>query len=260
MNGYIRNTGLLIIGAICILVSCCGVNCKLKHKDTSAGVIIIDSAAIGEDTTALNIIRPYKDSLDIKMNEILAYSEAPMMKAQPEGELNNFLADLLLIMSNKQYEKLYKNRRIDLCLLNNGGIRSSLPKGEITLRNVYELMPFDNLTSVLTISGKQTKNLFDYVASEGGMPISGVKFGIQNNKAVNIYVNSVAFDTTRNYTVVTSDYLANGGDKMDFFRNPLKRVELDLKVRDAIVEYMQMLTAKGETINPKLDKRIYYEQ
>jgi hypothetical protein len=59
--------------------------------------------------------------------------------------------------------------------------------------------------------------------------------------------------------VATSDYLAGGGDKMGFFKNPVSNELLSRKLRDALIEEMVMLQQQGKKLEPVLDKRISNE-
>lgn len=225
-----------------------------------SGVIALDSVSvIKEDTSALSVIKPYKEKLESQMNEVLAYSNQAMIKDNPEGLLNNFVSDLVLKKANEYY-KAADSQKADMCLLNTGGLRTALPKGAITRGKVYELMPFENYLVVVTLSGVKTKQMFDYIAKFGGMSLSGFTMGIKDALAVNVTVNEKPFDIGKNYKVVTSDYLANGGNKMYFFKDPVKREELGIKVRDAIIAYMIEENKKGNSLNAKLDNRVHYEK
>jgi hypothetical protein len=55
--------------------------------------------------------------------------------------------------------------------------------------------------------------------------------------------------------VVTSDYLAEGGDKMDFFRNPTQRIRTGIKIRDAIISDFRTKGLAGQTLSSGLDGR-----
>ena len=57
------------------------------------------------------------------------------------------------------------------------------------------------------------------------------------------------------FKILTSDYLANGGDNMTFFRNK-KQKKVGIKVRDAIINYC----ISKDTITSKIDNRIEYEK
>ncbi len=216
---------------------------------------MVDS--IGYDSTVYAIIKPYKAELEKTMNEVLNISETPMVKGEPEGLLGNFVADLILKKSNEYYKK-QDTCEIQICILNSGGLRTSLPKGDINRGKIFELMPFENEISILTITGKKTNELFEFIAKSGGVPVSGVKMGIENGTAVNVFVGEEKFDSTKTYKVVTSDYLANGGDKYNFFSAPLKRENLGIKIRDAIIEFCVEEKEKGNSLISKLDGRVFY--
>ena len=89
--------------------------------------------------------------------------------------------------------------------------------------------------------------------------MAGAKMGIKENAAADILVDNKPFDVTKNYYIVTSDYLASGGDKMTFFKDPIRKVNINYLVRDAIINYFREQNKMGKVIDSKLDKRIYFE-
>jgi len=254
-----RNRLLLLLAFISLFIH---ISCSVFYVpvNSEATVIKIDSTtALKEDSTVKAMINPYKLSLDSAMNEIIGYSERYLGKGNPEGLLNNLTADIILSEAQKKVKENNIDIKADFSLLNNGGLRISIPSGAITMRNIFELMPFDNGIEILELSGEKTKELFDYVASNKGEPISGAKMGIKGTSASDILIDDKPFDVSKNYYVVTSDYLANGGDNMSFFSNPLKRVNINYLVRDAIINYIKDQNKKAKVIDSKLDKRIYFE-
>jgi 2',3'-cyclic-nucleotide 2'-phosphodiesterase (5'-nucleotidase family) len=244
--------------AACFLAVACAHHPQLTSVQT--GTIELNASAdSGADTSILRTIAPYKSGLDKEMNEVLIVSESAFSKGEPEGELGDLVADIILEEAAKKYAAK-DNIPLQFCVLNNGGLRVPLPKGEITRGKAFELMPFENEMVVLTLTGQQTKQLFDFIAAKNGMPVSGIKMGIKNSTAVNVLVNGVPFDPARNYTLVTSDYLANGGDKMDFFKSAARTVPLGYKLRDAIIDNFKELHQQGKTLKAKTDGRIYYDK
>lgn len=240
------------LGILSLLVSC-STSPKLVNTTYSTNVI-----THGDDTQADSLISPYKKSMDKEMNTVLGYSETAMVKGTPEGVLGNFVADLVLSETNKRFRSATGGA--DICMLNNGGLRSTLPEGEITRGKVFELMPFENEVVILTLSGKQTKKMFDYIARIGGVPLSGAKLGINKKKPVNVTIGGQPLDTSRSYKIVTSDYLAAGGDKMNFFNDPLQKENTGLKLRDAIIYYITDQNIKGQKLSSKIDGRITNEE
>ncbi|MCX6311746.1 MAG: 5'-nucleotidase [Bacteroidetes bacterium] len=214
------------------------------------------------DSATDYILHPYKDSLDKIMNVKIGFADVAMPKESGKTEtlLGNFVADLCLEIVNHPTKPTTNALKADICLFNNGGMRSSLPKGDITRKNVFELMPFDNELNLVTISGKQMWNLLRFVSMSGGEPLSGMKIGVKPDKTPGqTIIQGQVFDSTKTYTVLTSDYLANGGDRMDFLKNPIKLTTTGIKIRDAILQYCEEQTAQGKTLTATLDERFYYE-
>lgn len=228
-----------------------------KHRTIGSETILISSENIAEkDPELVDIIKTYRESLEEDMNRLLAYSAHVMERGTPEGKLNNFVADLVFETGQQLYQPIDESC-IDFCLLNYGGLRVPIPAGEVTYARVFELLPFENEMVVITLTGEKTKELFEYLANSSvGMPIAGARFSIKNNSPLNITIQDQDFDPERNYKVLTSDYLAGGGDSMNFFLAPLDYHYLGLRVRDAIIQYMHHQHQSGKEISASLDGRI----
>lgn len=244
---------------LCLLsVMIYGSSCRAKYTNVSVGgtLTTLDSTFY-QDSTALALIEPYKNILDIEMNEIIAYSDIDITKNQPEGLLNNFICDLLLYMCNTYYAD--NNVKYDVAIFNNGGLRSAIPKGLVTVGDVYRLMPFENEAVIITISADEFLEMVNYIISTGGIPFSGMRIVSRQKILDTLTVNGLTFDESRNYRVVTSDYLALGGDKMAFFNNPVEYKSLSVMIRDLIIEYLREQNKLGVSLHPELDGRIRYE-
>ncbi|MEK6614561.1 MAG: 5'-nucleotidase [Bacteroidota bacterium] len=215
-----------------------------------------DSVTVMEDSVIKSDISPYKIKLEKEMSVVLAISEQTMMKNNPEGLLGNFSTDAVLKMS-REYSK--DSCKVDFCVLNNGGLRNSLPKGNITKYDVFSLMPFENEIVLLTLSGDAVKELLDFIANKKGAPVAGLRMKIINQMASDVMIGDKPFDVTKSYTVATSDYLAGGGDNMTFFASASRRQSLNKKIRDAIIEYLLNESENGNTIKVIKDGRIQFE-
>ena len=247
----------IIVALACIIFSRCSTSPKLKKVETS--MLEVNSKTPGlEDSTLMKTIQPYKGKIDSIMNEVLGISDQELLKALPEGTLGDFVADAILKKTNEHYNPS-DNLQVDFCLLNNGGLRSQLPKGKITLGNVYELMPFENSIVILTISGEKMKQMFESLVQNNGAPFSGATIKAKGKKISELKIRGQSFDVLRTYKVATSDYLAGGGDKYNFFNDPIKSENLNYKLRDAIVDHIRDETKKGNSIKVVLDGRIKYE-
>ncbi len=211
------------------------------------------SKAIPADSSIIRTYQPYKLKLDAQMNEVLGYSESELTKQIVGGEsvLGNFFADATLFEARKT------DPQIDFTFPSgNGGLRNDLPSGAITLSNVYELMPFENELIVFDIKGTDVQSLLDYIARSGGQPVAGITMRIKTGKPVDVVINGHPFDNTKNYRVLTSDYIAGGADGINSFKKPISSKIPGLKVRDALIMYIKEKQANGKKINTKLDGRM----
>ena len=192
------------------------------------------------DSIALAIIAPYQKGIEAEMNEVLTYSKISLTKKGTESLLGNFVTDLCLNYASAH-----------MCVMNRGGLRTTIDQGPINRGKLYELMPFDNELVLLELNEEDYLELLDYICKRGGEPFSGIN--ITMDKEGNVLNNSwpVNFDNNEKIKVITSDYLANGGDKMSFFQNKVQ-YKLGLKLRDAIIDHC----TKTDTITAKLDGRI----
>lgn len=174
-----------------------------------------------------------------------------MEKGQPESRLGNFVADLCFDQVNRGDQF-----KADFCVLNNGGLRSSLPEGDIRLRNVYELMPFDNILVILELDGATTLELLDYIAHKGGVPVANLRMRIMGDVPRDVLIGGQPFSDKNYYRVLTSDYLAGGGDSMDFFKQAITVRSTGVPVRDAIIRQMEESRDKDQLLIINMDGRI----
>jgi len=208
---------------------------------------------LSTDSVFLNSIQPYKDTLKNKINTYLCYNPVTLdRKEMPlESSLGNLYADICYEKANTIFSKK-TSKKIDFALFNYGGIRTTIPKGDITVENIFKLMPFENKLVVVELSGKQTKVLFDYLENrKEAHPISHLHLKMTDNKLTSILINDAPFDVSKNYFVLTHDYLQHGGDQMIFFKDPISLFDTQYKVRDAIIDYLKEI----DTIKVKLDGR-----
>src|SRR6478609_4376489 len=77
---------------------------------------------------------------------------------QPESGLGNLMADCMKTMAEKKF-----NRKVDAGFMNQFGIRTSIPKGNITVGKIFELMPFDNLVVLQEIKGTVLKQFLERI-------------------------------------------------------------------------------------------------
>ena len=153
----------------------------------------------------------------------------------------------------------------DIALLGGGGIRVSIPAGDVTMKNMYEVFPFGNEICVVQATGQQILDALEWGAAAvpgengGFMQVSGLSYeihtyidstctkdvngmftGVAGERRVkNVKVNGVPIDPDALYKVAGNDYwFLNGGDGQTAF-NGAERVDagglLDVQL---LVDYL----------------------
>ena len=213
---------------------------------------ISDSIAGNPDIEAY--IKPYRENINRNLDSVLAYSVDTYSKSN--GDLNtaigNFMADAVFEESNPIF-KSRTGKSIDLVLLNHGGIRSIISKGNITSRTAYEIMPFDNSIVVTPLKGQQIKDMFTYLAeAKRAHPISKLKISLNKDYSINnTSIGNKPIDFYKTYYVATNDYLYNGGSRMYFLKSKDTVYDLDYKIRNILIDHFK----KIDTLKPAIDDR-----
>lgn len=148
-----------------------------------------------------------------------------------ETNLGNFICDVMLSATHS-----------DMAILNSGTLRSDQiqPRGPFTLRDLLNILPMMDPLVVLNVSGKDIVQALEngvsqYPKLEGRFPqVAGISFGFDPEKPPGqrvdtkyIRVGDEFLDTEQKYRVVTKQYLYNGKDGYDSFKNAEVLVDED---------------------------------
>jgi 2',3'-cyclic-nucleotide 2'-phosphodiesterase (5'-nucleotidase family) len=141
---------------------------------------------------------------------------------QRETNLGDFLADIFR-----------RTAGADAAIINGGGIRTSILKGNIRVKDIYAVLPFDNYLVAIKLTGKQIKDALEHGVSgveecAGRFPqVSGLSFTYNRKAPVGSRVKEVLIggkplDLQKEYVVATNDFMAAGGDGYRAFGEALK--------------------------------------
>lgn len=242
---------LLFLSAI-LSVSC--KNSMIHEVSQVSGRSIPVSDSIPADVSVAEYIQPYKEYIDREMNAVLAFTPYDLVKT--DGELNtalgNMMADAVMELANPVFEKRTGNS-IDIVLLNHGGIRSSVKKGNITTRTAFQLMPFENEVVVARMKGSAVRELVRYLIDAGvAHPVAGLELALNRNNSIEkLLVQGKPVSDEQFYYVATNDYLLQGGDNMVFFSKADEVTSLNYKLRNLLIDYF----SRHDTIAPTKDQR-----
>lgn len=201
--------------------------CSFGKQTFVAGKPIPLDKQVQNSRSVDSIVAPYKTELDQQMNRIVSYASVDFINQRPSGNLGNLIADVMLEGGKQQASKLPT-----ICLINFGGLRAPISKGNVTLGDLFKVMPFDNQLVLVKMPANSMDEIVNYLHKSGGEPIAG--FFLRGKEVFD--ANGNPWKKTE-FWVVTSDYLMNGGDKMAFFEQKLEVIQTGQLFRDVLIQY-----------------------
>ena len=231
-------------------------NCKEEksHLFKIEGNLIEITDTLTVDSEIEAFVKPFRDNIRKDLDSVLAYSVNTYSKndGQFNTAIGNFMADAVYSEANPVF-KSRTGQDIDMVLLNYGGIRSTLNKGNVSKRTAFQLMPFENSIVVISLKGTQIDSLIDYLTkSRRAHPISKLKLILNKDfNLVDAKIKGEKIKQNKTYYVATNDYLYNGGDNMRFFKPNDSVYYLGYKIRNALIDKF----IKLDTLKPVIDDR-----
>lgn len=237
----------LFFSTLLVVASCA--HLRVQKTETQHTAIVNGSV----DSATVHAISPYKQKLDSAMNVVIGFAPEALMKQQPESNLCNFFSDVML---RRAYSIANADTSAMVAVFNYGGLRTSVPQGTVRVGNMFEVMPFENQLVYFQMKGSDLLRVLTVVADKGGSPVAGLHLDIADKKPRNVSVHQIPLDTAKMYTVVTSDYLANGGDYFFTVAAPKNVTSTNLLLRDILIESCKELSKQNKPIAAKPDGRI----
>lgn len=229
-------------------------SCKSKHLYKIEGRQIAITDSLKSNQSIEHYIKPYRIQINRSLDSVISYAKDTYSKK--DGHLNTAIGNMMADAVYEEANPVFKSRTgndIDFVLLNHGGIRSIISKGNITTRTAYSVMPFENSVVVVEMKGDKVKELVDYLVREQrAHPIHGLQIILDEDLQLkSATINSENVDLNKTYFVATNDYLYGGGDRMTFFKPNENLYVLNYKIRNVLIDYF----SKKDTIAPVVDDR-----
>lgn len=215
----------------------------------SEQMIAVDSSMDNiRDTDYEAALADIQARLNKELNVKIGYAPQSLTVHQPECEMLNWACDALYDMAVQVYDG-----QVDFAVVNIGGMRCDWQAGDITRRHIYELMPFDNMLVILTLTGQDIIDLCNIFAEQGGQGVSRqLRMEMKNKKARNITLNGKNILPEAYYYVATSDYLSGGADHFTPLARFVERMDTNCKIRDLYLKYAE----QQQTIAAAVDGRM----
>lgn len=214
--------------------------------------LIVSSANLPEDGEAKAKIEKFRKKLDGKLNEVIGETKVLLNGERAdvrsrETNLGNFIADSLRATASA-----------DMALMNGGGIRASIPAGEIRIRDIQKVLPFNNTLQIIELPGAALLRVLERAARDtagGGsfLQVSkGLQLVIKDKQLVEAKFNGQPLDAGKIYKVATIDFLIVGGGGFVEFKEGSNVRLVGGLLSEVLIETVRKL----ETIDPKTENRI----
>lgn len=220
-----------------------------QHKWKWRRVEVTSALDAEPNAAAQTVIKPYKASVDSVMAPVLGKSQVGMSAKRPESLLSNWAADVMV-----EFSDFHDGKRADMGLVNIGGLRNNMPEGIVRRGDIILISPFQNKLALLTLKGKDLKELFRNIAAVKGEGVSReVTLVIsKGGEVISARLKGKKIKSRKTYRIATLDYLAEGNDKMYALKKATNLWVSDLYTRDC----MMMSVERAGTINAALEGRI----
>lgn len=208
--------------------------------------------ALPQDEAMTRLVANYAESLERYRTEIVGRHNIQMPDGMEACRKGDCFSGLLTADAFLEYGRTQGAR---LALVNGGGIRASLPAGDISRGDLLALHPFDGQVYVREYSGQQIREALEHAVSgpDGEGPqllqVAGLTYEADTSRPAGQRLRSVhivdeqgqrhALNPQRRYGVVLSDFLASGGDGFGMLRHGRLLATSPLSVRELTGDYIR---------------------
>ncbi len=229
-----------------------------EQAKSAFGRLIEVRPADGETAEIEAFLATYRSRLGSDLDRIVFRSPKRVeSSSRHEGDspLGNFVSDVLLDRTGA-----------DLAVMNAGGIRAPLPAGDVRVRDILTMLPFDNSIVVVSMNGVEVQRMLDRISRHLGKSgfghVSGASYVIRRDRATEVRVwkrstsgrrgAAGAWGATvrrsrdgeplvgnRVYRVATIDFLADGGDYFDELHNAASKERTEILLSDAAIAFLR---------------------
>lgn len=198
-------------------------------KGAKGDPILVDSS-VKPDQAVLARVAELAKPIEELRSKIIAKTEAPIDGSRDncrakECEMGSLVADAML--------DRVKDQGVTIAITNGGGLRASIDAGDVSMGEVITVLPFQNTVATFQIKGDGIREALENGLSKleeagGRFPqVAGLKYSFDRSKPVGSRVVSVEvkegegygpLDPAKTYSLVTNNYMRNGGDGYDVFK------------------------------------------
>ena len=204
------------------------------------------------DPEIAGIVAKYRDQIKEEFEKTIGETAVDLIRnARGESNLGNLICDAMKEAAGSR-----------IAFHNSGGIRANIPKGRITLEQIFTVLPFENEIISMDLTGEQIRIILEQNVNQehGILQVSGIRVGYDMNKPAGSRVVEATTDTgvldpAKVYRVATNDFLAAGGDRYRAFKKG-RNISYAGSVRDAVADFLRARSP----VDPRTEGRISFKE
>jgi len=236
-----------------------------KVESYSGEPIFIDES-IAEDAAIVADVAQYAEPIETLRATVIGQAAVDLegtreLVRSQETNLGNLICDAVL------WKTAAENTQI--CIMNGGGIRASIPAGDVTMGQVLEVLPFGNQIATFGLKGSDVwaaleNGVSQFEDQKGCFPqVGGLKYTFDPSQAVGSRIVSVEvknadgsygpIDLNAVYEVASNDFMRHGGDGYDMFADDaIDPYDAGALLADSVAEYI----GAHSPVSPAVEGRI----
>ena len=205
-----------------------------------SGHLILLGPDVKEDEEIKSIIDEHKKLMDKSLNEVIGRTELFL-----DGTRHGIRSGQNTNLGNIIAYNMASSSGSDVAMINGGSIRESLKDGDITLNDVYTVLPFPNTVVTMALKGEDLtaaleRNTELEPGSGGKLQTFGIKYQIANGRVKIEDIRGKGFDPEATYSVAINDFLAAGGDGYTVFKEKGNNYyDSSLLVSDLLIDFIK---------------------
>ncbi len=187
-----------------------------------------------------------------RVKDVIGYSTNAMDVSYPESALSDWFVDIIMAKTEK-----LAGKKVDIGVVNFGGIRIDMPQGDIILDDMLSMFPFKNQLVYVEHTGKQIRTILEKMAADRFQVLGGVRVVAEGGKLLSAEIGGEPIDDDKVYGLATITFLLEGGDGLTLAENALSVTAFeDEDIIDAVLEFVYAETAAGRPIEYQTDGRV----
>jgi|WetSurMetagenome_2_1015567.scaffolds.fasta_scaffold01698_10 5'-nucleotidase / UDP-sugar diphosphatase len=189
------------------------------HPASVKGHLLPITSSTPEDPAVAEALKESLDKERTALSEVIGKLPVALT-----GD-RNILRSQEAVLGDLLTDAMREASKADVALLNSGTIRTGLPAGPVTGRDLLACLPFFDSVCTVRLTGAQVQSLLNRCAAMptqdapgGFLQVSGLTVRYEGGRALDLKIGGAPLDPARVYLVACSHFLLSGGDGLVEFK------------------------------------------